>query len=78
MPTDCGELPDPANGMVSHPAGTQINGIAFYECFEGFELNGVGVRFCLTGAVWSDSAPTCDRRSQQGSNASNSYSMLLF
>ena len=56
---DCVTLPDPANGRVSHTAGTTFGQIATYSCNQGYNLMGDGTRMCQATGVWSGSAPTC-------------------
>ena len=55
---DCGTLPDPANGHVSHTAGTKFGQTATYHCNPGYNLLGERIRMCQATGVWSGSAPT--------------------
>ena len=56
---DCGFLTDPANGRVSHTAGTTFGQTATYTCDTGFNLVGDNTRMCQVAGVWSGNAPTC-------------------
>ena len=56
---DCGTLNDPANGNVSHTAGTTFGQTANYTCNTGYRLVGDSTRTCQATGVWSGSAPTC-------------------
>ena len=56
---DCGTLPDPANGRVSHTTGTTFGETATYSCNLGYNLVGDRTRTCQVTGVWSGSAPTC-------------------
>ena len=56
---DCGILTDPANGRVSHTAGTTYQQTATYSCDTGYNLVGDGTRICQAGGVWSGSEPNC-------------------
>ena len=56
---DCGNLPDPANGRVSHTPGTTFGETATYSCNLGYNLVGDRTRTCQATGVWSESAPTC-------------------
>ena len=59
LTVDCGNLTDPANGNVTHTAGT-INGqTAIYSCYAGYNLVGDNTRTCQATGNWSGSAPTC-------------------
>ena len=59
---DCGALTDPADGQVSHTAGTTFRQTATYTCNKGFNLVGDSTRMCQA-AKWSGSEPTCQRMS---------------
>ena len=56
---DCSTLTDPANGQVSHTAGTTFGQTATYTCDTGYNLVGDNTRICQATRVWSGSAPTC-------------------
>ena len=56
---DCGNLTDPANGQVSHPAGTTFGQTATYSCNTGYNLVGDSTRTCQATGEWSGSEPTC-------------------
>ena len=58
---DCGALTNPANGQVSHAAGTTFGHTATYSCNIGYNLLGDSTRTCQATEVWSGSAPTCYR-----------------
>ena len=59
---DCGTLTNPANGQVSHTAGTTFGQTANYSCNTGYNLVGGSSRTCQATGVWSASVPTCHRR----------------
>ena len=56
---DCGTLTDPANGQVSHTAGTTFGQTAIYSCDTGYTMVGDGNHTCRATGVWSGCAPTC-------------------
>ena len=56
---DCGTLTNPANGQVSHTAGTTFGKTANYTCDPGYILVGGKTRTCQATGVWSGIAPTC-------------------
>ena len=56
---NCGTLTNPANGQVSHTAGTTFGQTATYSCNTGYNLVGGSTRTCQATGVWSGSAPTC-------------------
>ena len=58
---DCGTLTGPANGQVSHAAGTTVGQTATYSCNTGYNLLGDSTRTCQAAGVWSGHAPTCHR-----------------
>ena len=58
---DCGALANPANGQVSHTAGTTFGQTATYTCNMGYNLTGESTRTCQDTGLWSGSAPTCQR-----------------
>ena len=55
----CGTLNNPANGQVSHTAGTTFTQTATYSCDTGYNLVGDSNRICQATGVWSGRAPTC-------------------
>ena len=56
---DCGNLTDPANGEVSHTAGTTFGETATYSCDTGYNPVGDSTSTCQADGEWSGSAPTC-------------------
>ena len=56
---NCGTLNNPANGLVSHTAGTTFGQTATYSCNTGYTLVGGSTRTCQSTGVWFGSAPTC-------------------
>ena len=56
---NCGALSNPANGRVSHTAGTTLGQTATYSCNTGYNLPGGSTRTCQATGVWSGSAPIC-------------------
>ena len=56
---DCSTLTRPANGQVSHTAGTTFGQTATYSCDTGFNLVGNSIRTCEATGLWSGSTPTC-------------------
>ena len=56
---DCGLLTDPANGKVSHTAGTTFRQTATYSCDTGYILVGDSTRSCQATGLWSGSIPIC-------------------
>ena len=56
---DCNALSDPANGQVSHTAGTTFGQTATYSCNTGYNLVGDNTRTCQGAGEWSGSASTC-------------------
>ena len=61
---DCGNLTNPANGQVSHTAGTTFGQTAIYSCNTGYNLVGDSTRTCQATGEWSGSVPTCERMLQ--------------
>ena len=59
LTVDCGSLTDPANGQVSHTAGTRFGQTATYSCNTGYNLVGDSTRTCQATGNWSGSVPTC-------------------
>ena len=55
----CGTLTNPANGQVSHTAGTTFGQTATYSCDTGYNLVGDNTRTCQDTGVWSGSTPGC-------------------
>ena len=58
---DCGALSGPANGQVTHTAGTTVGQTATYSCNTDYNLLGDSTRTCQATGAWSGSAPTCHR-----------------
>ena len=56
---DCSTLNAPANGQVSHTAGTTFGQMATYSCDVGYNLVGDSNHTCRATGVWSGCAPTC-------------------
>ena len=56
---NCGTLSNPANGQVSHTAGTTYGQTATYSCNTGYDLMGSSTRICQATGEWSGSTPTC-------------------
>ena len=56
---DCGTLTNPANGQVSHTAGTTFGQTATYSCDVGYNLVGDNNRTCQATGRWSGNTPTC-------------------
>ena len=56
---NCGTLTDPANGQVSHTAGTTLGQTATYSCDTGYNLVGNTNRICQATGVWSGREPIC-------------------
>ena len=56
---DCGSLTDPANGQVTHVAGTALGQTATYSCDTGYNLVGDSTRTCQAEGNWTGSAATC-------------------
>ena len=56
---DCDTLTDPANGQVSHTAGTTFGQTAAYSCDTGYNLVGDNNRTCQATGRWSGYTPTC-------------------
>ena len=59
LTVDCGSLPDPANGSVTHTVGTSLGQTAIYSCNTGYKLVGDNTRTCQATGNWSGSPPTC-------------------
>ena len=57
---NCGNLTDPANGVVNHSAGTTSEQNATYRCNTGYNLVGDSIRTCQAEGDWSGNAPTCE------------------
>jgi formylglycine-generating enzyme required for sulfatase activity len=59
-PVSCGALPNPANGRVTTPTGTEFNDVATYTCNSGYtRASGSATRTCQATATWSGSAAVC-------------------
>ena len=59
LAVDCGQLPSPANGVVSL-SGTVFDSTASYSCNTGFNVVGNTPRTCQADGQWSGMAPTCE------------------
>ena len=59
LTVDCGNLTAPANGSVTHTAGTTFGQKATYSCNTGYNLVGDSTHTCQASGNWSGSAPTC-------------------
>ena len=55
---DCGNLTAPANGSVSHIAGT-FGQTATYSCNTGYNMVGNNTRTCQAEGNWSGNTPAC-------------------
>ena len=55
---DCGQLQDPANGIVKF-GGTTVGSMATYACNKGFTLMGSNARVCQPNGKWSRDEPIC-------------------
>ena len=56
---NCDTLTNPANGQVSHTAGTTFGQIATYSWNTGYDLVGDNTRMCQATGVWSENVPIC-------------------
>ena len=56
---NCGTLSNPANGRVTHTAGTTFGQTATYSCNTGYNLVGYSTRTCQAARRWFGRAPTC-------------------
>lgn len=63
---DCGTLPNPLNGQVSHPSGTTFGQMATYICEQGYTLNEdssrPNPRICQADGYWSGMSLSCPRK----------------
>ena len=57
---DCGQLTNPINGTMMQPDGSTFGETAYYNCSEGYTLNGTDTRTCNASGNWTLEAPTCD------------------
>ena len=62
---NCGMLPDPDNGMVTHINGTLEGAVAAYTCAPGFDLIGNILRVCGNNTRWFGSPPKCSGKWHQ-------------
>ncbi|KAG8195193.1 hypothetical protein JTE90_027937 [Oedothorax gibbosus] len=60
IPRSCGDPGFVVNGHRIGSLFTFPNKVSF-ECDEGFELKGNGIRFCKTSGSWSGTLPKCER-----------------
>lgn len=56
--TDCGGLPDPANGHVA-ATNTTFGQVVTYSCNAGYNLVGSRNRVCQSDTSWSGTPPIC-------------------
>ncbi|WAR09791.1 CSMD1-like protein [Mya arenaria] len=56
----CNAPIEPQNGSVTTPGGTAFQQQAFYECNDGFVLNGSLISTCNSTALWDATSPICD------------------
>ena len=56
---NCGTLNAPANGQVSHTAGTTFGQTATYSCDLGYSLVGDSNHTCQATGRWLGNAPIC-------------------
>ncbi|XP_060580368.1 sushi, von Willebrand factor type A, EGF and pentraxin domain-containing protein 1-like [Ruditapes philippinarum] len=61
-PKDCGNLPNPLNGIVDTVTGTTFGYTALYTCNPGFYIMGVSARTCLATGFWDNLEPICTVR----------------
>ena len=54
----CGDPGTPTNGETT-VASNSVGSTAVHFCNEGYILDGVSQRTCLSNRSWSDSLPTC-------------------
>lgn len=74
---DCGNLPDPENGMVDI-SSTYRSSVATYSCDEGYFVVGVVSRLCQEDGMWSDQEPICTRKDIEDSKFFYSQYIVLF
>ena len=56
---DCGTLPNPVDGTVSHPT-TTYGSEATFSCETGYTLSSTLPLTCQANGLWSGTSPTCD------------------
>ena len=63
VPTDCGNLSPPKNGMLNVYAGMHgsntLLATASYACDLGFNMSGSTQRTCTNTSEWLPGAPNC-------------------
>jgi hypothetical protein len=59
LPSDCGALASPTNGVASTPTGTSYGQTGSYSCDLGYSVSGSATRTCQADGTWSGTAPTC-------------------
>lgn len=58
--TDCGLPPNITNGVVRSITNTKVNGIVFYQCNSGYQLEGTNNQMtCDTSGDWVITRPIC-------------------
>lgn len=57
----CGDPGTPVNGMTVVTSDA-VGSTATHSCNDGFNINGVSDRTCLSNGSWSDSLPSCVRK----------------
>ena len=59
--TDCGQPPSIANGMITNITSTKVNGVTFYRCVSGYQLEGTNNQLmCDTSGDWVVKRPVCN------------------
>lgn len=57
--TDCGPPPNISNGMQT-VTSTKVNGIVFYNCNNGYQLDGINNQLtCDDSGKWVVTVPVC-------------------
>lgn len=57
-PDNCGDPGTPLNG-IRIGNDFRIGATVYYECSEGFRLDGSGSRQCQVSGTWTDTLPQC-------------------
>uniref|UniRef100_A0A8C2X8M0 Sushi, von Willebrand factor type A, EGF and pentraxin domain-containing protein 1 n=1 Tax=Cyclopterus lumpus TaxID=8103 RepID=A0A8C2X8M0_CYCLU len=58
VPAECETPPGPEHGWVN-VTDTSLGSTVTYTCEDGYELEGEPVRQCVSGRLWTNSAPVC-------------------
>uniref|UniRef100_H3D8L5 Sushi, von Willebrand factor type A, EGF and pentraxin domain containing 1 n=1 Tax=Tetraodon nigroviridis TaxID=99883 RepID=H3D8L5_TETNG len=58
VPAECQSPPNPDHGWVN-VTDTSLGSMVKYTCEKGYVLEGEPVRQCISGRLWTHSAPTC-------------------